>query len=31
MAGIDGTAGKRPLCGYEEGEQSSDEEEESID
>jgi hypothetical protein len=31
MAYIDATVGKFPLCGHEEGEQSSDEEEESTD
>jgi hypothetical protein len=31
MAHIDATAGKCSLCGHEEGEQSSDEEEESFD
>jgi hypothetical protein len=31
MTHLDATVGKCPLCGYEEGEQSSDEEEESTD
>jgi hypothetical protein len=31
MAYVDGTVGKCPLCGHEEGEQSSDEKEESTD
>jgi hypothetical protein len=31
MAYIDATAGKCPLCGHDEAEQSFDEEEESID
>jgi hypothetical protein len=31
MAYVDATVGKCPLCGHEEGEQSSDEEKESTD